>query len=51
MAKTRLITIRRLIEVEVEGKDSKVEKKKVQKAFPCRINAGTPFDHRICENG
>lgn len=49
--KTRLITILRTIEVETAGKDGKVEKKKVIKPFPCRINAGVPFEHRLCENG
>lgn len=47
--KTRLITIVRTIEIEVQGKDGKVEKKKVKKAFPCQINAGVPYDHRMCE--
>lgn len=49
--KTRLITILRTIEIEVQGKDGKVEKKKVKKSFPCRINAGVPYDHRMCEYG
>lgn len=49
--KTRLITILRTIEVEVPAKDGKVEKKKVVKPFPCRINAGVPYDHRMCEYG
>lgn len=51
MAKTRLISIRRTIEVEMPAKDGKVEKVKVQKWFPCKINAGVPFDHKMCENG
>ena len=50
MAKTKLITIERTIEIEVPVKDGKTEKKKVVKTFPCRINAGVPFDHRMCEN-
>ena len=49
MAKTRLITIYRSIWVEQPKKDGKVEKVKVTKAFPCRINAGVPFDHKMCE--
>lgn len=49
--KTRLITIKRLVEVDVVQKDGKVEKEKVRKRFPCRVNAAVPFDHRMCENG
>ena len=48
---TRLITILRTIEVEVPAKDGKVEIKKVVKPFPCRVNAGVPFNHKMCENG
>ena len=51
MAKTRLITILRTIEIEVPAKDGKIEKKKVVKPFPCRINAGVPYDHKMCEYG
>lgn len=49
--KTRLITIQRTIEVQVPAKDGKIEIKKVVKSFPCRVNAGVPFNHRMCENG
>lgn len=49
--KTRLITILRTIEVEIPAKDGKIEKKKIVKSFPCQINAGVPYDHRICEYG
>lgn len=50
-ANTRLISIRRTVEVEVPAKDGKMEKIKVVKTFPCRVNAGVPFEHRLCENG
>lgn len=49
MSKTRLITIRRTIEVEREVKGGKIEKVKLEQVFPCRINAGVPFSHRMCE--
>jgi hypothetical protein len=48
--KTRLITIRRTITQIVEEKGKQVEKK-VQKNFPCRVNAGVPYSHHICEHG
>ena len=51
MVKTRLITIRRTVEMEVPDKDGKVKVQKVQKNFPCRINSAVPFDHRMCEHG
>lgn len=44
--KTRLITIKRTITVvDKDGKEQKV-----QKIFPVKINAGVPYDHRMCEN-
>lgn len=46
-----MITIVRTIEIEVPAKDGKMEKKKVQKAFPCQVNAGVPFTHNMCEYG
>lgn len=49
--KTRLITIQRTVEVEIPGKDGKVEIVKVKKFFPCKVNAGVPFNHKMCENG
>ena len=51
MAKTRGITIRRTVTVEIPQKDGKVKQEKVQKNFPCKINAAVPFEHRMCENG
>lgn len=51
MAKTRLITIRRTVEIEREVKGGKIEKVKVEQQFPCKINAGVPFDHKMCEYG
>lgn len=47
--KTRMITIARTIEIEVPAKDGKMEKKKVVKTFPCQVNAGVPFSHRMNE--
>lgn len=52
MAKTRLITIKRTVTVEVPKKGAKngeTERIKVQKTFPCMINAGVPFNHKMCE--
>lgn len=46
---TRLITILRVVEIEVPAKDGKVEKKKITKSFPCRVNAGVPFTHKMNE--
>ena len=40
-----MITIARTIEIEVPAKDGK----KVVKAFPCQVNAGVPFSHRMNE--
>ena len=48
MKKTRTITIYRTILVEQQKKDGKTEMVKVTKAFPCRVNAGVPFDHKMC---
>lgn len=48
-AKTRLISIRRTVEIEVPTKDGKTEKQKIQRWFPCRVNAGVPFSHKMCE--
>ena len=48
MAKTRLITIRRTVEIEQETKGGKIEKVKVVKPFPCKINSGVPFNHKMC---
>jgi hypothetical protein len=47
MNKTRIITIERLVRIEVPAKDGKTEEKLVKKSFPCRVNAGVPFDHRM----
>ena len=49
--KTRLITIKRTVEIEVQNKEGKMEKNKVVCSFPCQVNAGVPFDHKMCENG
>jgi len=51
MAKTRLITIYRTVEIEREAKGGKIEKIKVKQQFPCSINAGVPLDHKMCEYG
>ena len=48
--KTRYITIRRTVEVEVPDKDGKVKIEKRVKPFPCKVNSAVPFDHRMCEN-
>ena len=45
MQKTRMITIYRTVKETNEDKKVVV---KIQK-FPCKINAGVPFSHRMCE--
>lgn len=47
--KVRLMFIRRTVEIEVPTKDGKTEMKKVERTFPCAVNAGVPFSHRMCE--
>lgn len=49
-SKTRLITIRRTTTQIVEEKGKQVEKK-VQKNYPCEVNAAVPESHRMCEHG
>lgn len=48
--RTRLITIKRVITQLVEEKGKQVEKK-IQKNFPCRVNASVPYSHKMCEHG
>ena len=45
------MTIRRTIEVEREVKGGKIEKVKEKHTYPCKINAGVPFNHKMCEYG
>lgn len=49
MAKTRNIMIVRIDHYEeVENKKTgKKEIKPVRKRFPCKVNAGVPFNHRM----
>lgn len=49
--KTRLITIKRTVITEVPQKDGKTKLEKSIKVFPCKINAGVPFSHKMCEYG
>ena len=49
MKTTRTITIKRTIRIPQE-KDGKIEMIPVVKRFPCKINAGVPFSHKMCEN-
>lgn len=48
--KTRLITIKRTVVQVVEEKGKQVEQR-VTRHFPCKINAGIPYDHLMCEHG
>jgi hypothetical protein len=49
MTKTRMILITRIDHYEeVENKKTgKKELKPVHKKFPCKVNAGVPFNHRM----
>ena len=50
MVKTRGINIRRTVKVLSEDKKGNVTETKVQKNFPCKVNASVPFTHWMCEN-
>lgn len=51
MTKTRNINILRIDRYEeVENKKTgKKELRPVKKMFTCKVNAGVPFNHRMCE--
>lgn len=52
MAKTRNITIRRTVMVEVPKKGAKngeTERVPAVRTFVCKINAGVPPSHWLCE--
>lgn len=49
MKKTRGITIKRIVEIEVTDKNGAVKKIKQAQNFPCQVNASVPFDHRMCK--
>ena len=52
MAKTRAITIKRKVMVEVSKKGAKngeTEKVPSIRPFVVRINSAVPFDHYMCE--
>ena len=49
MKKTRGITIKRTVEVEVTDKNGNVKKVKQVQNFPCLVNAAIPFDHKMCK--
>lgn len=51
MKKIRRITITRTVRQEVPQKDGKTKEELVHKRFTCKINAGVPFSHHMCENG
>ena len=49
MSKVRMITIQRTVSEQVPGKNGSVTIQKVKHWFPCKINAGVPYSHKICE--
>lgn len=52
MAKTRAITIKRKVMVEVPKKGTKngeTERVPEVRSFVVRINSAVPFSHRLCE--
>lgn len=46
--KTRSITIKRAYIKSIPDGKGGVKQERVINYFPCRINAGVPFDHRMC---
>lgn len=49
MKKTRTISIKRTVEVEIVEKSGATKRQKQVQWFPCKINAAVPFNHRMCK--